>query len=385
MPRRQQVSAAGDARRARGTAARVLEGNTMATTRKALVLGGGAPNLTLMSGALLALHEGGLRFEMIYMAGGGSVVGCVYLAPKTLTPEEALEDTINLAVSDPIYEMLPINFKVFNKGGPSATAFRDYWKTLPEVQRAMNQYGQSNVEKLNSDWLLIAGAMTSPTDVNFFSRGLCGHVPFIENLVDFEKLKTAIPHTLTAYCIEKEEVEEFDKPNVGVHEFRAALSFPFIYPPYRIGDKLYYEGAAVESLSLMSVMEDWRGKVDQIIVFNVLTKDLIHRPRNLMDAYAQSIIVPLVANAEKELAIFQHWAETGHSLLLPIKVPEYPSAFLQKALNNLGDSATRKPPGVEVLPITFTIPEDRRPYLLDWSRSNLESSFAIGYTDPLSA
>ena len=352
----------------------------MATKRKALVLGGGAPNLTLMSGALLALHQGGLKFEMIYMAGGGSVVGCVYLAPKALDPAQALEDTINLAVSDPIYEMLPINYKVFNKGGPSATAFRDYWKTLPEVQWAMNQYGQSSMEKLNSDWLLLNGAMACPTDVNFFSRGLCGHVPFIENLVDFEALKTATPHTLTAYCIETGEVKEFERPYVGVHEFRAALSFPFIYPPYRIGDNHYYEGAAVESLSLMSVMEDWRGKVDQIIVFNVLTKDLIHRPRNLMDAYAQSIIVPLVANAEKELAIFEHWAETGHSLLLPMKVPEFPGPLLWKALNNVGrDSATCKPPGVEVLPITFTIPEDRRPYLLDWSRSNLESSFDIGY------
>ena len=351
----------------------------MASKKNALVLGGGAPNLTLMSGALLALHQAGVEFEVIYMAGGGGVVGCVYMAPKALTPAQALEDTINLAVSDPIYEMFPINYKVFNKGGPSATAFRDYWRTLPEVQRAMNQYGQSNAEKLNSDWVLLNGAMICPTDVNFFSRGLCGHVPFIENLVDFEKLKTAIPHTLTAYCIEKEEVEEFDKPNVGVHEFRAALSFPFIYPPYRIGDKLYYEGAAVESLSLMSVMEDWRGKVDQIIVFNVLTKDLIHRPRNLMDAYAQSIIVPLVANAEKELAIFEYWAETGCPIL-PLTVPEYPAPWLWEFLNKSGrDRKTCVPPGIEVLKVTFDIPDDRQPYLLDWSRSNLESSFSIGY------
>jgi NTE family protein len=283
-------------------------------------------------------------------------------------------------VSDPIYEMLPINYKVFNKGGPSATAFRDYWKTLPEVQRAMNQYGQSNVEKLNSDWLLLNGAMTCPTDVNFFSKGICGHVPFIENLVDFEALKTAEPdYTLTAYCIEEEDVEEFDKPNVGVHEFRAALSFPFIYPPYRIDGKHYYEGAAVESLSLVSVMEHWRGKVDQIIVFDVLTKDLIHRPRNLMDAYAQSIIVPLVANAEKELAIFEYWAETGCPIL-PLTVPKKPGPRLWELLNKLGpDPKTCVPPGIEVLKVRFDIPDDRRPYLLDWSRSNLESSFGLGY------
>ena len=236
------------------------------------------------------------------------------------------------------------------------------------------------MEKLNSDWLLLNGAMACPTDVNFFSRGLCGHVPLIENLVDFEALQNVEPDfTLTAYCIEDREVVEFNKAEVGVHQFRAALSFPFIYPPYRIGDNHYYEGAAVESLSLVSVMEEFRGKVDQIIVFDVLTKDLIHRPRNLMDAYAQSIIVPLVANAEKELAIFEYWAETGCPIL-PLTVPKDPGRRLRELLNKWGpDTKTGVPPGIEVLKVTFDIPDDRQPYLLDWSRSNLESSFSIGY------
>jgi predicted acylesterase/phospholipase RssA len=354
----------------------------MATKKKALVLGGGAPNLTLMSGALLALHQAGVKFEVIYMAGGGGVVGCVYMAPRTLTPAQALEDTINLAVSDSIYEMFPINYKVFNKGGPSATAFRDYWRTLPEVQRAMNQYGQSNVEKLYSDWVLLNGAMICPTDVNFFSRGICGHVPFIENLVDFEKLKTVDPHyTLTAYCIEEGEVYEFHKPDVGVHEFRASLSFPFIYPPYRIDENYYYEGAAVESLSLISVMQEYRSQIDQVIVFDVLTKDLIHRPRNLVDAYAQSIIVPLVANAEKELAMFEYWIKTG---VIVMPIPNMQQGKMKTGLmdvvSKMGpEGETAKPPGLDLLKIKFDVPDDRRPYLLDWSRSNLENSFRLGY------
>jgi NTE family protein len=353
----------------------------MATKTKALVLGGGAPNLTLMSGALLALDRAGLKFDYIYMAGGGSVVGCVYLAPKTLNRRQALEDTMNLGVSDPIYEMLPINYKVFNKGGPSATAFRDYWRTLPEVQWAMHQYGMNNNQKLNADWLLLNGAMMCPTDVNFFSRGICGHVPFIENLVDFERLKRAdADYTLTAYSIDDEDVEEFKRPDVGVHEFRAALSFPFIYPPYWIeGKGYYYEGAAVESLSLISVIEGWKDQIDQVIVFDVLTRDLIHRPRNLMDAYAQSIIVPLVANAEKELAIFECWIKTG-CVTLPIPGRHGFRAGLSKLASNMGpEGQTYQRPDLELLKIQFDIPENRRPYLLDWSRSNLEISFGLGY------
>jgi hypothetical protein len=279
--------------------------------------------------------------------------------------------------------MLPVNYKVFSKGGPAATAFRDAWRALPEVQWAMNQYGQTNEEKLNSDWLLLNGAMMCPTDVNFFSRGICGHVPFIENLVDFEKLKTVDPHyALTAYSIDGEDVEEFHKPHVGLHEFRAALSFPFIYPPYRIeGKGYYYEGAAVESLSLISVIQEWAHQIDQVIVFDVLTRDLIHRPRNLMDAYAQSIIVPLVANAEKELALFECWIKTGGIYLA---IPGLKQGKLKTGLSQLvskmgpeGDVC--EPPGLELLRIRFDIPRERRPYLLDWSRSNLENSFALGY------
>ena len=113
-------------------------------------------------------------------------------------------------------------------------------------------------------------------------------------------------------------------------------------------------------------------------MFDVLTKDLIHRPRNLVDAYAQSIIVPLVANAEKELAIFNYWARTG-CVILPL-TPPIPKPEVEEMLKSAGrDDETCVPPGIEVLKVRFDIPDDRQPYLLDWSRSNLESSFSIGY------
>ena len=53
--------------------------------KTALFLGGGAPNFTLMSGALLALHEKGIRFDIVSMAGAGAVVGLMYLVPKGMT------------------------------------------------------------------------------------------------------------------------------------------------------------------------------------------------------------------------------------------------------------------------------------------------------------
>ena len=156
---------------------------------RVLCLGGGATNLTLMSGALYTLNQAGLHEpgrgpNVITMAGAGAVVGLHYLAPKGLKNNvrfslEALENTINLGVSDAIYETFPINYKVFTKGGPSADLFNEFWSSLPEVREAMHQSGTSDDEALLADSLLFAGAAMCPTDVNFFSEGVCGHSRFL--------------------------------------------------------------------------------------------------------------------------------------------------------------------------------------------------------------
>jgi predicted acylesterase/phospholipase RssA len=344
--------------------------------KRALVLGGGAPNFTLMSGALLALHRAGVTFDLIYMAGAGGVVGLVYLAPKDLTPEQGLLNTMNYGISDPIYAMVPINYKLFNKGGPAAEVFRDYWNSLPPVQAANHQLGMTDQEKLAADWLLLQGAMMCPCDVTFFNTGICAHVPFIEGVVDFAKIKTIVPDCyLNAYCVEDEHCVEFGKADLDVHHFRAALSFPYIYPPYRIDGKTYYEGAAVESLNLMAMMDHAKKNsgIDQIVVFDVVRPNAIHRPRNLWDAYAQSIMVPLVANAEKELAIFMHWVQTG-DVIKPV-----PTAIPHNLYALLSSQHHPTPPGIHLFRLRFDIPDSYRPYMLEWSKSNLETLFGFGY------
>jgi predicted acylesterase/phospholipase RssA len=343
--------------------------------KRALVLGGGAPNFTLMSGALLALHRAGVTFDLVYMAGAGGVVGLVYLAPKGLTPDEALQNTMNYGISDQIYAMTPINYKLFNKGGPAAEAFRDAWSSLPPVQAAMHQFGMTDEQKLAADWLLFQGAMMCPNDVNYFNTGVCAHVPFIEGVVDFDKLKTAPDHALNAYCIEDHKIVEFWRPHLDIHHFRAALSFPYIYPPYRIGNKTYYEGAAIDSLNLIGAMQGAKkhADIDTVVLFDIVRPDVIHRPRNLWDAYAQSVMLPLVANAEKELAIFKHWVETG-SVVKP--APRHMPEELHAVFSGQNFPV---PPNIHAFTVNFDIPESYQPYMLEWSKSNLETLFGMGY------
>ena len=46
-----------------------------------LVLSGGAPLLTFMAGALVALDERGVKFDVISTSGAGMLVGLLYAAP----------------------------------------------------------------------------------------------------------------------------------------------------------------------------------------------------------------------------------------------------------------------------------------------------------------
>ncbi|MGH9615023.1 MAG: patatin-like phospholipase family protein, partial [Bryobacteraceae bacterium] len=326
--------------------------------KRVLVLGGGAPNLTLMSGALLALHDHGLTFDVISMSGAGAVVGLSYLAPKGLTPAEALRNTINFGVSDAIYSILPINYKVFFKSGPLADAFRDAWRKLPSVQYAERQYGMNAAEKLEADLLLLAGSMMTPSDLNFFDRGICAHVPFIEDVVDFSRLKEIVsPRTfLNAYRIDTREIVEFEGPEIDVRHFRAAFAFPYLYAPYEIDGGLYYEGAEFTGLNLIRLAVDPRylhipyvrnhpsDDAYRFIIFDVLGTDVIHPARNLIDAYSQSVIFPSVGNAEKEISIFKEWVKTGETDFIPPDEWELRANF-RFAQESFGGAAT----GVKVV------------------------------------
>ena len=130
--------------------------------KRVLVLGGGAPNLTLMSGALLALHDQGLTFDVVSMSGAGAVVGLCYLAPKGLTPAQALRNTMNFGVSDAIYSLLPDQLQDFLQGRPVVRSIPKLLEETAAVRHAEHQYGMSPAEKLESDLLLLAGSDDDP-------------------------------------------------------------------------------------------------------------------------------------------------------------------------------------------------------------------------------
>jgi NTE family protein len=329
----------------------------------ALLLGGGAPTLTLQSGALAALDEKGVEFAAISTAGAGMVIGLLYAAPKGMTRQEALQNTVNMGVADEIYNAFPVNYKVFFKPGDMADLYRNFLAMLPQPP-----FAKTPADRLFGDWMALVGATLSPSNLSSDSLGLCAPAPWIDHVVDFEKLQQfESEFYINAYNVTDHKMEIFSKDQITPDHFRAALAFPFIYPPYKLNGKYYVEGSAIDTLCFKGLL-NYRKRLQveavsrraggrsrpalaplkNLIVFDILSSDkIIRTPRTLYEAWIQSIMIPLVEIAKDDIELF--------------------------------DLKYRKDWNVELLRIRFDVPEDHWPYALDWSYSNLKTLYDVGY------
>lgn len=322
------------------------------TARSALIVSGGAPNATLVAGALLAFHEFGLKFDVISTAGAGALLGLAYCAPQGGDPVPVLNSFKEMGISDEIYQAFPVNFKVFNKPGDMADLYRRALALNPLVQKIMDWPAADSLSQLLKDSTELLFACACPSDLGPKSQGLCAHVPFAEKIIDFSALSSIDGEfQVNAYNLTKRRMENFSKSQITPQHLQAALSFPFLYPPTQIGEEFYIEGAALDCLNFAGLLER-HPDLQEIVVFDILGADkLLRAPRNLYDAWVMSIITPLVEIARDDLKIF-----------VAEHLDKYPKL---------------KPP--YRVPLVDDIPDEQLPDVFDWSRSNLDRLFDIGY------
>jgi NTE family protein len=356
------------------------------------VLTAGAPTSPLMAGALAAIYKANRTYDFIFSSGSGSLIGLSLVAPKGKTPPDALEGLIDLMVADPVYRTIPLDHKVFFKAGPWSELFR---RLTPycQIPNPKTPAGQ-----VFNDWVSQFISVAAPTTLNYFSKGLCNPNPWIEEFVDFDKVKAFGGHfSVNAYNITTGTMNSFDKRVLTADHIRAATACPFIYPPFNLGNNHYYEGADVDPINLPKLRKlagvkapsrpldgkmevagrkpGTRGpaKNDELIgfklkvnfkaerlfvvVFDVLgslqRRAMIRMPRNLLDAYAISLGTPL------------------RSIVLE-KITTFDSEI--RALRKQG-----QPDPVEMEIVQFDIPERYWPNLFDWTESNAKRLWKIGY------
>lgn len=278
----------------------------------ALVLGGGAPNLTIMSGVLAAFDERGVEFDIISTSGAGILVGLLYAAPKGCTRQQALRRTQDMSISDLIHQVMPYNYKVFQKRGPLASVYRTTTRPLLDAfrlkgdgssfRRSACGRNSGSWQKLTADGLEFLAAALCPTNLTPWSTGLCEPAPWISDVVDFNALRTYEGQFyFSAYNIDHHRMDRFAKEEITAEHFKASLSMPWIYPPYELNGSTYIEGCVYESLDYKALYDSNGPKVTDAIVISALAEDeIIQKPRTLHEALNQMIIVPLVRLARKD-------------------------------------------------------------------------------------
>ncbi len=323
--------------------------------KMALVLGGGAPNCTLMTGAMLAFDEAGVKFDVYSGAGGGGAMALLYLSPNGLSRRDNLKNSVNLSISDAIFDMLPVNYRVFQKGSGIAGAYRKILSMMPGYSRVVNQYGMTKNQKLMSDMIQLVWALTTPSTTNFFSNGLCAHAPIMKEFIDFDAVRHIKEEVyLNSYSVDEQKVVVFDKTQIDFRHFGASLGYPFFYESAILDGKCYMEGGAVDSFNFQSLLETDEDIRTLVVLDAFGNKNYIQRPRNLWQAYCQSMILPLVEICRKDLLLFEHYY-----------LKEWNAAHPGKE--------------VELIKVQYDIPQDWLPSALDWSEKNMQRMFDLGY------
>ena len=266
--------------------------------RIGIVLSGTAPAMTLMSGAMLAFADHGVEFDVISTTGVGGLIGMLYLAPKNKDRQKALRELPNLFVSDWLYRMVPINFKVFHKYSIFAEKFYLRRKLLPKFTLAPED--PSEAKRFLNDWLeLWATALTLPS-YQYTRHGFMSHVPLVDDLVCFDTLndsaKTKTRFYLNAFSLSRRRLrifDNFEKKDLNVDHYNGAQAMYMLFPPVQTMDDLLMTGATRDPTGLQAI---WTKERDlwSVLALDPQPECFWRMPTDAYDAFQLMLMNPIV-------------------------------------------------------------------------------------------
>ena len=322
----------------------------MVMKKKALLLGAGGPLGGLEAGALIALDEMGVSFDVISGACIGSVITLAYTSPANgMSGHDALEMWCNASgLSDFIYpSMCQSNYKVFQKNAGVLNPLSDMFiETMTSMNPFYTINPDNDVQRFFNDMYLYWLTAMTPGFLFPEQHSVSRIAPFLECFIDFEHVKhVAKDIYINAMNITDKRIDIFGKKEITMQHLIAGSSLFFICPQQKINGKWYGEGSYLDSLNYKGVLEA-HDDIDTIVVMNILNKEAVIRtPTSLYDAYNLSIMLPFITIAEDDTKLFEAKHKGSKRLLK----------------------------------VGFHIPEEHAPHVLDWSASNFSILRDIGY------
>jgi NTE family protein len=352
------------------------QATTPAKPRTGIVLSGTAPAMMLMSGAMIAFAEGNVKFDVISTTGVGALIGMLYLAPRGNSPVDALEELSNLFVSDWLYPFVPVNFKLFHKNTPWARRAYSLRKELPKLPVGPKE--RSPVTRFVNDWVDLWATALTPPSMQTARKGLMGHVPLVEELVDFEKLaQSSTRFYVNTFSLYRRRVRIFDNKKavdpygIDADVYNAAQAMFALFEPVAIpsvrpaggalvpADKLT-TGATHDPTGLQAIWMYERQKLDSVLALDPVGRAFWRRPENAYDAFQLMLMNPVAAAQEAMLTLYGRVAERMSTL-----------TDMQRA--GLGGTL---PP---LLFVPFNVSESYYPTMIKWTHANARKLRDIGY------
>ncbi|THB64308.1 MAG: hypothetical protein D6B27_10695 [Gammaproteobacteria bacterium] len=317
--------------------------------KKAIILGAGGPLGGLEAGALLALEEKGVKFDIVSGACIGSILALAYSSPANgMTPAQAIEVWCNVTgVSDEIYDFMPINYKIFQKDAGALSSIWDSWCAwMIQNNPFFSTAPDSSWQRLYNDLYILWLTMFAPSTLNPESKGLSRIARSLQELIDFEKLPNVDKDVyINALNVTDKKAQLFSKKEITIDHVIAGSSLYYIANQTEIDGKIYAEGSYIDCLNYKGVTEAHKD-IDTIVVMNILNRRaLIREPENLNDAYNLSVMLPFVTIAGDDTKIFE--------------------------AKYKGD--------INLLKVPLEIPEENAKTAIDWSYSNFQALKEIGY------
>ena len=317
--------------------------------KRAIAISGGGPTLGIAIGALEALQQKGIHFNVYSCACIGSWVACIYLSKDGAESKTGIEHLKKVYREsfrpDDVYA-----------GYPFAYFFQpDIWRyTLAAVEKLCapdpynNLFLPSRCMEFFQKWLqrpilgindlrawfndfLPVFPWTRLAVALIYKSSISGIVnqPNADALaagkIDFDILKNAIPTIYTnAYNFKKYDVEMFTnrvshkhpvtgeryKP-ISAENLMAGSSLPFIYEPRCINGKWYCEGATVDTVNFKSLLEN-HPDLDEVWVVKIVDYKQIAKPNNLVEGISLLPMIFADTAADDDIKLFRyHLLEEG--------------------------------------------------------------------------
>jgi len=279
--------------------------------KKALLLGAGGPLGALEAGALIALDEKGVKFDVISGACIGSIIALAYASPNNMSGREALNKWIeNTPISDFIYGFLPVDYKIFLKDLGIFNPFVDNFlsKSISFYLSFFPKENKDEIQKFIIDFITLSLVSLLPNFTTPYSLGVSRIAEdAFKTIIDFEKLKNLkSPKVyINALNITRKEVQTFSNSQITPEILAAGSSLFFLVSPREINGEWFAEGSYIDSINFKGVLKNHKD-LDVIVVMNILDRRaLIRKPKDLFDAYILSVILPFVTIANDDIKLFK--------------------------------------------------------------------------------